>query len=168
MRKVSRRHPLEPKEPIEPRLSSPTDDADDFEDDVEELSLQDEQTSAYLRNEARNERMHVRVQLPFQVVINGRRFAGHDISVSGFSTAKRPAVDGRAPVQCDLYIRCNGFRAAIPTVAQMPGERGEGQGGRFEFTEIGDPEAPIPRRLIRSHLAGTHLDRKSTRLNSSH
>src|SRR3546814_872346 len=96
MRKVSRRHPLEPKEPIEPRLSSPTDDADDFEDDVEELSLQDEQTSAYLRNEARNERMHVRVQLPFQVVINGRRFAGHDISVSGFSTAKRPAVDGRA------------------------------------------------------------------------
>src|SRR3546814_297744 len=125
MRKVSRRHPLEPKEPIEPRLSSPTDDADDFEDDVEELSLQDEQTSAYLRNEARNERMHVRVQLPFQVVINGRRFAGHDISVSGFSTAKRPAVDGRAPVQCDLYIRCNGFRAAIPTVAQMLGEREE-------------------------------------------
>src|SRR3546814_159337 len=101
--------------------------------------------------------MHVRVQLPFQVVINGRRFAGHDISVSGFSTAKRPAVDGRAPVQCDLYIRCNGFRAAIPTVAQMLGERGEGQGGRFEFTEIGDPEASILRRLIRSHLAGTHL-----------
>src|SRR3546814_9399987 len=83
MRNVSRRHPREPKEPIEPRLASPTDDADDFEDDVEELSLQDEQTSAYLRNEAWNELMHVRVQLPFQVVINGRRFAGHDISVSG-------------------------------------------------------------------------------------
>src|SRR3546814_18279529 len=74
-----------------------------------------------------------------------------------FSTAKRPAVDGRAPVQCDLYIRCNGFRAAIPTVAQMLGERGEGQGGRFEFTEIGDPEASILRRLISSHLAGTDL-----------
>src|SRR3546814_19675736 len=81
MRKVSRRHPLEPKEPIEPRLSSPTDDADDFEDDVEELSLQDEQTSAYLRNEARNERMHVRVQLPFQVVINGRRFRSEESRV---------------------------------------------------------------------------------------
>src|SRR3546814_6947040 len=39
----------------------------------------------------------------------------------------------------------------------MLGERGEGQGGRFEFTEIGDPEASILRRLIRSHLAGTHL-----------
>src|SRR3546814_16348284 len=82
MRKVSRRHPLEPKEPIEPRLSSPTDDADDFEDDVEELSLQDEQTSAYLRNEARNERMHVRVQLPFQVVIKDRKSVGRGKRVS--------------------------------------------------------------------------------------
>src|SRR3546814_13914405 len=100
MRKVSRRHPLEPKEPIEPRLSSPTDDADDFEDDVEEQSLQDEQTSAYLRNEARNERMHVRVQLPLEVVINGRRFSGHDISVRRFNTPRRPPVDGRAPGKC--------------------------------------------------------------------
>src|SRR3546814_11726427 len=74
-----------------------------------------------------------------------------------FSTAKRPAVDGRAPVQCDLYIRCNGFRAAIPTVAQMLGERGEGKGGRCEFTAIGDPAAYILRRLLRSHLDGPHL-----------
>src|SRR3546814_11192817 len=104
MRKVSRRHPLEPKEPIEPRLSSPTDDADDFEDDVEELSLQDEQTSAYLRHEARNERKHVRVQLPIQLVVNGLRFAGHTIAVRGFGTAQHPAVEGRGTVQGDRNI----------------------------------------------------------------
>src|SRR3546814_4441974 len=101
--------------------------------------------------------MNVRVQLPFHVVIDGRRYAGHDISTSGFSTAKRPAIDSDATVQCDIYIRCNGFRAAIPTTGRLLGERDDNRGGRFEFTEIADAEASILRR-----------DRKSTRLNSSH
>jgi multidrug resistance efflux pump len=156
MGKASRR------DPIEPRLSAlknemESDDLDIDLEDEETGSPRAEDRSAYLRNEARNERMHVRVQLPFQVVIDGRRYAGHDVSVSGFSTAKRPAVEEKAVVQCDLYIRCNGFRAAIPTTARMMGERADRQGGRFEFTEIGDAEASILRRLIRSHLAGVHL-----------
>jgi mannuronan synthase len=109
-----------------------------------------------LRNEARNERMHVRVQLPFQVVIDGRRYVGHDISVSGFSTAKQPPVDEGAAVPCDLYIKCTGFRAGIPTTARLLGER-DGRGARFEFTEISAAEASILRRLIRAHLAGVHL-----------
>src|SRR3546814_5990515 len=73
----------------EPSLSGLDDDDEVIREDA---PLEAEQ-SAYLRNEARNERMHVRVQLPFHVVIDGRRYAGHDISTSGFSTAKRPAID---------------------------------------------------------------------------
>lgn len=148
------------RDPIEPRLSALGDDVDtaDFDDDFDdEAARKAEQQAAHLRNESRNERMHVRVQLPFQVVIDGRRYAGHDISVSGFSTAKHPPVEANAVAQCDLYIRCNGFRAAIPTTARMMGERADRQGGRFEFTEIGDAEASILRRLIRSHLAGVHM-----------
>src|SRR3546814_7465558 len=79
----------------EPSLSGPDDDDEVIREDA---PLEAEQ-SAYLRNEARNERMHVRVQLPFHVVIDGRRYAGHDISTSGFSTAKRPAIDSNATVQ---------------------------------------------------------------------
>ncbi|HEY9549979.1 MAG TPA: HlyD family efflux transporter periplasmic adaptor subunit [Kiloniellaceae bacterium] len=137
----------------EPSLSGLDDDDEVIREDA---PLEAEQ-SAYLRNEARNERMHVRVQLPFHVVIDGRRYAGHDISTSGFSTAKRPAIDSDATVQCDIYIRCNGFRAAIPTTGRLLGERDDNRGGRFEFTEIADAEASILRRLVRSHLAGVHL-----------
>src|SRR3546814_540355 len=138
----------------EPSLSGLDDD-----DEVtrEDAPLEAEESSASLRNETRNERMHVRVQLPFHAVIDGRRYAGHDLSTSGFSTAKRPAIDADAPVQCDIYIRCNGFRAAIPTTARMLGERDDNRGGRFEFTAIADAEATILRRLVRSHLAGVHL-----------
>ena len=153
MGKGSRRHP------IEPRLSALGDDTDttDFDTEVEDTSAQAEDPSGHLRNEARNERMHVRVQLPFQAVIDGRRYAGHDVSVSGFSTAKRPPIEPNAVVQCDLYIRCSGFRAAIQTTAKLLGDRGDNQGARFEFTEIDPSEASILRRLIRSHLAGVHL-----------
>lgn len=151
-RRDSRRHL------VEPRLSSPHDDQGIAEaDDGFEETPPAEERAGYLRSEARNERLHVRVQLPFQVVIDGRRYAGHDLSVSGFSTAKRPPVEAGATVQCDLYIRCNGFRAAIPTTGKMLGERGDNQGARFEFTEIGSSEASILRRLVRSHLAGVHL-----------
>lgn len=147
-------------DPIEPRLSARAgvDDTDSFDRDFDDgVPPRPEDRSGYLRNEARDERMNVRVQLPFQVVIDGRRYAGHDISVSGFSTAKRPQIDESGTAQCDLYIRCNGFRAAIPTTARLMGERSDRQGGRFEFTEIGDAEASILRRLIRAHLAGVHL-----------
>jgi hypothetical protein len=153
MGKGSRRHL------IEPRLSALGDDTDttDFDTEVEDTSAQAEGPSGHLRSEARNERMHVRVQLPFQAVIDGRRYAGHDVSVSGFSTVKRPQIEPNTVVQCDLYIRCNGFRAAIQTTAKLLGDRGDNQGARFEFTEIDPSEASILRRLIRSHLAGVHL-----------
>ena len=117
----------------------------------------EEDRAAPLSAEARNERLHVRVDLPFLVIIGGRRYAGHDISVSGFSTKKRPPIEPGETVTCELHIRCNGFRAAIPVSAQMRGEHSDSRGGRFELTEIGGPEASILRRLIRAHLAGTHL-----------
>lgn len=156
--------PYNKRRPVEPSLSfdddhdaAPREERDRPAAGRRAAPAEVDEGWAALRNEARNERMHVRVQLPFQVVIDGRRYAGHDISVSGFSTAKRPPVDEDAAVPADLYIRCNGFRAAIPTTARLLGERGEGRGGRFEFTEIGAAEAGILRRLIRSHLAGVHL-----------
>src|SRR3546814_12620370 len=43
MRKVSRRHPLEPKEPIQPRLSSPADHAAALAKRFAALSLPDHQ-----------------------------------------------------------------------------------------------------------------------------
>lgn len=148
MGKASRRNP------IEPSLSGPDETERTAPD---RRSRAPEERAASLRNEARNERLHVRVHLPFQVLIDGRRYAGHDISVSGFSTVKRPALDVDESVDCDVYIRCNGFRAAIPATARMLGERTDDRGGRFEFTEMGDAEGSILRRLIRAHLAGTHL-----------
>lgn len=144
-------------EPIEPSFSRPGDEPESDDEEIDEAPEAAPEERIPLRHEMRNERFHVRVALPFVAVIDGRRYSGHDISVSGFSTVKTPPLDPGETTSCDLYIRCNGFRAAIPASARMLGQRGDGRGGRFELTEIGGPEASILRRLIRAHLAGTHL-----------
>src|SRR3546814_10147385 len=87
----------------EPSLSG-LDDDDEVMREYEPLEAEQ---SAHLRNVARNERMHVRVQLPFHVAIDGRRYAGHDISTNGFSIANRPAVAPYATVPFVLTIHCN-------------------------------------------------------------
>lgn len=110
-----------------------------------------------LRNERRDERMHVRVRLPFDVNIGGKLFAGHDISVSGFSTAKKPQLHVDQTTDCEIDIRCNGFRACIPATVRMLGTRSDNRGGRFEITRIGQTESSILRRLVRARLAGVHL-----------
>jgi hypothetical protein len=112
---------------------------------------------APLRHERRDERMHVRVHLPFTVNLGGKRYAGHDISVSGLSTEKRPPIELNEIAGCDIEIRCAGFRATIPATIRMLGTRPADQGARFEIIQIGDKEAAILRRLIRANLAGVHL-----------
>jgi len=109
-----------------------------------------------LRNEQRNERMHVRVQLPFRLHLEGRRYAGHDISVSGLSTERRPDMAIGDSAEAEIDIRCNGFRTLIPVTLRLHGERGR-EGARFEITDIAEAELSILRRLIRAHLSGTHL-----------
>lgn len=130
----------------EPSLSGPSAARDD----------RDRKDGAELRNEPRNERMHVRVELPFRVNLEGRRYGGQDISVSGLSTQKRPDMEVGASTDAEIDIRCNGFRTVIPASLRFCGERGN-KGGRFEITGIGEAELSILRRLIRAHLAGTHL-----------
>lgn len=131
----------------EPRLSGPS----------EPRREPTAEPAAALRNERRNERIHVRVQMPFRLNLDGRRYHGHDISVSGLSTQKRPDLEDGASVGGDIDIRCNGFRAVIPATLRLRGGRDGHRGGRFEITEIAEAELSILRRLIRAHLAGTHL-----------
>jgi len=143
------------RDPVEPSLSVPRRSRQEAAAE-EEPRRDNGPREAALRGESRNERMHVRVALPFHAIIEGKRYAGRDISVSGFSTAKQPPLEAQDSADCELHIRCNGFRAAIPVTAQALAEDAA-DGGRFEITDIGEAEASILRRLIRSHLAGTHL-----------
>jgi multidrug resistance efflux pump len=110
-----------------------------------------------LRNERRDERLHVRVQFPFEVNFDGTFYTGHDISVGGLSTVEHPPLNIGESAQCEIDILCHGFRAIIPATVCMLGTRSNDQGGRFEFTHMGESECSILRRLIQAHLAGTHL-----------
>lgn len=134
----------------EPRLTG-------MDDVVDSMSSRQRRRGSEIRNERRDERMHVRVSMPFDININGRRYAGYDISVSGFSIAKRPQLGVEDAVRCEIAIRCNGFRATIPVTARMLGTHSNNRGGRFEITHIGEAEASILRKLVRARLAGVHL-----------
>lgn len=129
-------------------------------DDEPQISSREEfdaHESVPLRNERRDERMHVRVKLPFSLKIDGRRYNGYDISVSGLSTVKRPPLDNNETASGEIEIDFGGFRAVIPTTVRMLGERFDDRGARFEIVEIGEAESSILRRLIRAHLSGVHL-----------
>jgi hypothetical protein len=140
---MTRPRPDERKEPVLARVG--------------DVQPEHHQEPASLRHEPRNERMHVRVQLPFSVYIAGSRHQGNDVSVSGFSTRNAVRVDRDQSARCELAFRCPGFRATIPACARPVRTPDGDRGTHFEFTDIGAAEARILRRLIQAQLSGTHL-----------
>jgi multidrug resistance efflux pump len=110
-----------------------------------------------IRNERRDERMHIRVRLPFHVTIGRKKYAGRDISVSGLSTADRTNVDEGRSVQCEISVRCNGFRATLPVTLRALDSRRDQEFQRFEIVDIAHAEAGILQRLIHARLSGVHL-----------
>ena len=117
----------------------------------------DRTAEATIRGERRDERAHVRVQLPFVVTFDGEQCDGHDISTGGFSTTQRPDMKVDDSADCTIDVECSGFYASIPATARFLGTRSNDKGARFEFMGLGQQELTTLQRLIRAHLAGVHL-----------
>ena len=117
---------------------------------------QAEPPAARIVHERRDERNHVRVRLPFDVIVDGKRFLGAEVSVGGFSVSGYSETNDARPVPVELAIRCNGFHASIDAEAILVEVSDDGT-ARFTFSRIGEPELLILRKIIRAHLAGTHL-----------
>jgi len=104
MGKSSRRDPVEPSlsipRPSPPRRPRRETAAEEAPEPRAEPPRSNGHHEAALRGESRNERMHVRVALPFHAIIDGKRYAGRDISVSGFSTAKQPPLEPQDSAEC--------------------------------------------------------------------
>lgn len=110
-----------------------------------------------LLHERRDERRHVRVQVPFRVLCEHGKYDGRDFSVSGFAVRGRLNDEGREPQSLHMVFAFRGFRLHLPMTAQLR-HTTRSDGGivsGFEIVAMEDEERALLRRLLSAHLSGT-------------
>ena len=109
-----------------------------------------------LLHERRDERRHVRVQVPFRVLCKHGNYEGSDFSVSGFAVRGPLQDDSREPQSLHMVFAFRGFRLHLPLTAGLRHMTGAGgtQIAGFEILDMEDEERALLRRLLTAHLAG--------------
>lgn len=107
-----------------------------------------------LRSERRDQRKHVRVELPFEAKIDGKTYAGRDVSLSGFGVDQALSVDEGDNVRAELIFKFKGFTVNLPVHAKATGTGTNGRTG-FEITSMEADEFEVLRKLITAHMSGT-------------
>ncbi|MBK1696160.1 HlyD family efflux transporter periplasmic adaptor subunit [Rhodovibrio salinarum] len=107
-----------------------------------------------LRTERRDQRKHVRVELPFEAQIDGKTYVGRDVSLNGFGIDKALSFHEGDNVHAELIFKFKGFTVNLPVTAKASGTGTTGRTG-FEITSIEDDELEVLRKLITAHLSGT-------------
>lgn len=105
--------------------------------------------------EKRAERQYVRVQLPMEVVFDGRHYPGRDISLDGF--AFEGFIDthqDKAEAEFELRILFRGYTLTITAIAALVRFDEINGISSYRMVRIGDEQFDILRRLIRAYLSG--------------
>lgn len=118
-------------------------------------------TAEQLNHERRDERRHVRVDVPFEVrFANGSTLLGHDLSLGGFSVYSDEPMQADQVVSVSLLLVAGAAELIVPADAKVLRDQGE-KGGKqhevaFEITRIERRHRELLRRVIRAYLSGNH------------
>lgn len=113
-----------------------------------------------LRHERRDERRHVRVEMPFNVRLGDDRVVkGHDLSMGGFSAETSMHLELQREIPVALMLTASGVELALPAMARPLREIGDARQQRvaFEFTQMESRQRDILRRVIRAQMSGRHV-----------
>lgn len=113
-----------------------------------------------LRHERRDERRHVRVEMPFNVRLGDDRVVkGHDLSMSGFSAFTTLHFEPHRDIPVALIVMASGIELSLPATARPLRDIGEGPRQRmaFEFTHMEPRQREILKRVIRAQMSGRHV-----------
>ncbi|WP_110710193.1 HlyD family efflux transporter periplasmic adaptor subunit [Salinicola sp. CR57] len=113
-----------------------------------------------LRHERRDERRHVRVEMPFDVRLgDGHVAKGHDLSMGGFSAETSMPLERQREIPVALMLTASGIELALSATARPLREIGEGRSQlvAFEFTRMEPRQRDILRRVIRAQMSGRHV-----------
>ena len=106
----------------------------------------------------REERQHVRIQIPMELVQGQATFVGQDVSLSGFAVRDRADGQGLQDGAAELRLVLDGYHLAIPVKARQSWRAADSGLSGFTFTEIDQKQRDVLRRVIRSHLSGQRLN----------
>lgn len=113
-----------------------------------------------LRHERRDERRHVRVEMPFNVRLgDGHVVKGHDLSMGGFSAETSMHFERHREIPVALMLSASGVEMALSAMARPLREVDGGRQQRiaFEFTQMEARQRDILRRVIRAQMSGRHV-----------
>ncbi|WP_251976859.1 alginate biosynthesis protein Alg44 [Salinicola avicenniae] len=116
--------------------------------------------SDQLRHERRDERRHVRVEMPFNVRLGDDRVVkGYDLSMGGFSAFTSLHFEQDREITVALMLTASGVELSLSAKARPLRELGEANHQRmaFEFTELDPNQREILRRVIRAQMSGRHV-----------
>ncbi|MBZ9557416.1 MULTISPECIES: alginate biosynthesis protein Alg44 [unclassified Modicisalibacter] len=118
-------------------------------------------TSEQLNHERRDERRHVRVDVPFEArFADGSTLTGHDLSLGGFSVYSDTPMQADQVMSVSLLLVAGAAELIVPVDAKVLREHGE-KGSKqhevaFEITRIERRHRELLRRVIRAYLSGNH------------
>lgn len=120
-----------------------------------------EASAEQLAHERRDERRHVRMQLPFRVAFEqAATVPGHDISLGGFSFYLDEPIESGALRKGTLLLAAGSAELSIPIEASCLRCHFDDDEGRylvaFAITRLDPSQRELLRRVIRAYLAGRH------------
>lgn len=115
----------------------------------------------HIAHEQRDERMHIRLQLPFRVVFHEQRpLEGYDLSVSGFSLYMDDPIEAKTLLKGHLLVAAGSAELSVPFEARCLRHRFDELQGRylmaFSFTQLAPSQRELLRRVVRAFLEGRH------------
>ena len=112
--------------------------------------------SGNITSERRDERLHVRVRLPFEVATEHGTFEGRDLSVNGCAVSGWLPDDVAEPLSVEATVPFRGFRLQLPFTAKVQHRTtldGETVTG-LEIVSMADQERNLLSRLVTARLSG--------------
>lgn len=113
-----------------------------------------------IRHEQRDERQHVRVDVPFNVRLGDDHVVkGDELSMGGFSVFTKSQYEKNREISVSLMLDAGGVELSLPAVARPLRALGEPpqQKVAFEITRMEPRQREILRRVIRSNMGGRHV-----------
>ena len=111
-----------------------------------------------IAHENREERQHIRIEMPVVVIQGQRVFAGNDVSLGGFSVCDgedgSTLLDGAA----ELRLVFDTYQLVLPLYARRAWrDAARGMSG-FAITDMKPKQRELLRRVVRAHLSGQRLE----------
>ncbi|HSH49698.1 MAG TPA: HlyD family secretion protein [Halomonas sp.] len=121
----------------------------------------DRQDSGHIAHEQRDERRHIRLQLPFRVAFDQQPpLEGYDLSISGFAVYSTTPTEKDALRQGQLLVAAGSAEFSVPFQGRCLRSRFDESQGRyleaFTFTQLEPSQRELLRRVMRAFLEGRH------------